>query len=52
MDLAKGWPHQDIQKLEWEQVYEGVTMAKGQIAQCEGESPLNLNIEIPLNSWT
>lgn len=50
MELAKGWPHQDMQKLEWEQVCEGETMAKGEIAQCEGESPMNLNIRIPLNS--
>lgn len=50
MELAKGCPHQDMQKLEWEQVCKGVTMAKGQIAQCEGESPMNLNMKIPLSS--
>lgn len=52
MEIAKGWPHQDIQKSEWEQVCEGVTTAKGQTAQCEGESPMNLNIKFPLRSWT
>lgn len=47
---GQGLPHQDLQELEWEQAHEGITMAKGEIAQCEGESPMSLNTKIPLNS--